>query len=774
MKNNFIHPFFLFFLCVCILLPNAWAASGFIVKRIEVEGLTSMPQETVISSLPIKVGDAVNAKESADIVRTLYQTGLFDTISLSRRSNTLIINATERPMIGFLKVKGNSAIPTDKLNTVLQSLNIAEGRVYDPAQLAKVRSSLLNQYYQLGHYNAHVNVIVTPLPRDRVAVHLDISEGLTSKIKGITIIGNHVYSEHTLLKQIDVTTSGLLTFFTQKDRYSEDRIDQSAEQLRDYYLDHGYIRASVRSSQAQISPDKKFVYITMIVYEGDQYIVDGVDIQGNLILPKNDYMKEIVVQPGQLFSRAKIMASERNITRMLGEKGYMFANINLQPQINDQTHRVFLVLNIDPGPRTYVRHVTFSENMRTNDIVLRREITQMEAAPASATKLDESKRNLSMLPYIKNVDMSVNPVPEHKDQVDVNYKVEEANTANASFKVGYSQLYGVILGAGWDQKNFLGTGNTLGIDLSHSEYQQYYGINYTDPYYTESGISRTFTLAMSRTDPRGASIDAGYTTDEYDAGVMYGIPIGQQTSAFNRIETGATYKNTLVNPTSLEPTQVSTFLAAHGRRAQELDLALGYSHDGRDRAIFPTSGTLQTLFFDYYAPLDTDSLSFYQVNYHGRWYEPLTESFIFLTRADVGYGNGIHGINDYPFYRNFFAGGIDSVRGFQGYTLGPRDSFDNPIGGNILVDASEGFIFPNHISDNLRTSVFVDAGNVYSSGNNTRFGGQSTNSGPIRYSVGLEADVITPFGPIELSLAKPFLRKHDRNEPFQFALGANF
>ncbi|HLB41387.1 MAG TPA: outer membrane protein assembly factor BamA [Gammaproteobacteria bacterium] len=758
-------------------LTLAWGGQSFVVKNIEFIGLQHIPKATVENYLSIKPGQLLQASQTAGILKELYKTGFFDRITLSREGDILIIHVTERPTIGQLKLSGNSVIQTDKLTTVMRSLDIAEGRIYNPAVLEKIKQGLLNQYYQLGRYNARVDVNVTPMARNRVLVKIAISEGLIAKIRGISVLGNQAFNEKTLIKQLDITTSSIVTLITQSDRYSEERLEASLTKLRNFYLDHGYLRMEVKSAQGQITPDRKSVYVTVVIEEGQPYTVKSYDVAGQLVLPHQQLMKEIHITPGETFSREKVLEAEKRITKLLGDKGYLFTTISIRPKLNDKTYEIILIFDIKSGKRAYIRHITFSDNNRTNDVVLRREIEQWEAAPAAMSKLEESKHRLSLLPYIRDVEMSIKPIPETEDQVDVNYKIKEDSSAQATFKVGYSQLYHVILGAGLNQKNFLGTGNTLGVNLSRSRYEQFYSIDYTDPYYTVDGISRSFSAAISRVDPgSAANVTGAYTLNEYDLGVSYGIPIAQEEGVFNRMIAGATYENTLINlvPGKLSD-QVNDFVTKKGRRFQELDMKIGYSRDSRDKAIFPMHGTIQTLFLDAYAPLSGGSLTFYTLTYHGKAYQALNDQFIILTRADLGYGSGLHGINDFPFFRNYFAGGIDSVRGYDSYTLGPRDSLGNAYGGNMLADASVGLIFPNYISDNLRTNVFVDAGNVYTSLNNRGFGGSSTMSGPIRYSAGIEADWITPFGPIELSLAKPInLRKGDDQQLFQFALGANF
>lgn len=775
-------------LLILVLLSQltvaAWADS-FVIQNIKIEGLQRVPPATVENYLPVHRGQTFNSSKTASVMTSLYKTGFFDNISLSREGNTLVIHVTERPTIGKLDIKGNSVIPTDKLTQVMKSLEIEEGRVYNAALLERIRQSLLNQYYLLGRYNARVDIKTSPMPRNRLQVTIDISEGLVAKVKRITIIGNTVFKESTLVNQMDLSTYSIFSLVTQSDRYSEEKLETSLDKLRGYYLDRGYLRFQIKSSQAQVTPDRKSVYITIVVSEGQPYTIESYSIEGKLPLPREEVESRVKIKPGDLFSRQKVMDTEKDITKYFGDHGYIFTNVSIRPDVNDATRKVKLVFMVTTGKRTYVRHITFSDNTRTNDEVLRREIQQFEAAPVSSVKLEESKQRLSLLPYIKDVEMSVKPVPGRTDQVDVNYKVKEDNSAQASVKIGYSQIYHLIFGAGINQKNFMGTGNTLGINFQRSNFEQYYAIDYTNPYYTIDGISRSFTLSLSKTNPGTASnVNSSYTTNAYNFGVLYGIPVGQERGAINRIMAGLSLSSTLV---SLIPgkvsNQVNTFVTQNGRRYDELDMKLGYVRDSRDKAIFPTKGMLQSLFMDFYVPVTNQGVTFYTVGYAGKWYMPLSDEFIILTKGDLAYGNGLHGLSYFPFFKNYYAGGIDSVRGYLGYNLGPRDSMNNAFGGNMLADASVALIFPNYLTDSLRTSVFVDAGNVYSSRDNRSYGCSgtgrnrtcSTNSGPIRFSMGVEADWLTPLGPIQLSLAVPINNQpHDRLEAPQFSMGANF
>jgi outer membrane protein insertion porin family len=764
------------------LFTATHAAESFIIKRIEVDGLQRISEDTVYNYLPVKRGQMMSSEKTAGIIRSLYKTGFFEHISLGRDGNVLIINVVERPVIGKLKISGNNIIPTDKLTTVMKSVDVAEGRAYDRAILEKIKQSLLNQYYQLGRYNARVDVAVAQMPRNRVSINIDISEGLVAKVRRINIIGNHVFSESTLEKQLTITTPGVLTFFTETDRYSQEKLEASIEALQNYYYDRGYLKFSVKSSQVAITPDRKSIYLTIVIKEGSPYTVTGFDLRGDLILPRDELMKLVQIKSGEVFSRQKVLDSEKAISDALGNIGYAFAVISLEPQFNDQRKEVNVIFNIKPGRRFYVRHIFFSNNWKTNDLTLRRRIEQMESSVISTEKLEDSKHALSLLPYLKDVEMNVLPVENTPDQVDVNYKITESNSAEATASIGYSQSDHLILGAGLTQKNFLGTGKTMGFNINHSRPEQYYGIDFTDPYFTEDGISRSISFSLSRFDPKKMpNVTKSYSSNQYNGSVVYGIPLGQEHGVFNTLQLGFGYEGTLVHLFQPVSNQVNDFTNRHGRHFQQADFIAGFSRDTRNKALFPTQGMIHTLSATIYAPITSRALKYYTLSYDWKGYYPLSSQFTAVSRFDLGYGSSFNGgARDFPYFKNYSAGGIDTVRGYQGGTLGPKDSFGLPTGGNALVAGSVGIIFPNYISDNLRTTIFVDAGNVYNTFDNRNLGGSG--SGPIRFSSGVQGDIMTPFGLISLSFAKPLNpRKNtqdttyrDQGEVFQFSLGAKF
>ena len=768
---------------ILLLLPITmiWAdpskyASGFVVRDIVFHGLQRVPLATAERYLPIKPGHWLSMAQTPGMIHALYRTGFFQTIHVARQGHTLVIDITEQPIIAQLSISGNSVVPTDKLKTVLNTLGVATGYIYQPVKVSVVEQSLLNQYYQLGYYNASVKFTVDALDPHRVALKLSISEGVIARIRQITVLGQRVFTEAVLLKAMQIDTTGWFTFITKKDRYAEDKVTQGLENLRNFYFNHGYVHFNVLSAQTMMSPDRKSMSIVVTVTEGKPYTVARCSFAGELLIPPETLQSLVGIVPGEVFSRQKVMDGEQAIRKRLADAGYLFATIQVESQLDDSAATLSLVFVIHPGKRTYVHTINFMGNHRTNDRVLRRELVQMEAAPAVQQALDASRHRLQLLPYIREVTMDVAPVPQHEDQVDVNYHVSEDSAAQASLHIGYSQLYRTILGASLMHQNFFGTGNTVGLNISHSRYEQFYSFDFSNPYYTPEGVSRAFSLSISRVDPRGGGIDNAYTTYEYNASVLYGIPIGEQAEGSNRLLVGAGYQNTLVKlANSGISEQVNDFIHRHGRRFHEFDMKLGWVRNRLDKAIFPTQGTMQTVALDYFAPLAQRSLSFYTVTYQVKDYLPLNDQFIVLSRLDLGYGNSWQGSQNFPFFRNFYAGGLDSVRGYQGNTLGPRDSNGKPLGGNVLVDGSIGMIVPNHFSDNLRTSLFLDAGNVYSTDSHHHFGGQSRGAGSLRYSAGVQADWLTPVGPVSVSLAMPLHSHHgDYHEAFQFALGAKF
>jgi outer membrane protein insertion porin family len=781
-----LYTFFCAFLLVSALFPSIAAADRFVVQSIRVEGNQRIASDTVVSYVPVKIGETLDSGNTAPIISKLYATGFFSDIAVSHQGSTLIIKVTERATIGSIKISGNKDIEKDKLNAVIKELGLVEGEVYDPAVLEKVRNSLQNEYYGRGRYNATVTTKVVPEARHRVAITLNISEGRIAQVKQVTILGNKAFNTKTLLKQLPLSTTGLLSFFKHDDQYSEQKLEKAVEALRNYYLDRGYLKVKVESTQASLSPNRKDIYITIRITEGELYTLKGFKLAGNLILPEAVLRKRVDLPTGSVFSRKAVIKADRTITRALGRRGYMFAQVNTVPEVDDAKKQVFLTFQVDPGQRVYVRRVTFSGNTRTEDQVLRREARQMEGALASTTQINETKRRLNILGYLQNVTVKTKPVSGSSDQVDLDYSVTEVPAGAIRAGVGYG-TNGILFNMSVDQKNFMGTGKEVRVAFDNDRFKRVYSFSYNNPYYTINGIQRGFSVYSEQFTPARQGV-SNYTFNTLGGSVFYTIPISSKDDSIT-LGAGFQHVNLNVSPYQVPvPPQIQQFLNDHPQGSNPLKrdfnqilLNAGWVRYGLDRSIFPKKGMLQKLNLTVSAPSFGQPLKYYKTSYNVEGYYPLGKQFILTGRLGLGYGGGYGGERSLPFFQNYFAGGIghaSAVRGFDTNSLGPRDGLKRALGGNAQAVASVGIIFPNFISpDNLRTTAFVDAGNVY----NTRSGDNPASSptrgsGPIRYAAGLGVEWRVPvLGLLNLSVAKPLnAQPEDKIQMFQFSFGRNF
>jgi outer membrane protein insertion porin family len=752
---------------VFIPLTQAFA---FIVNNIRIEGLSYISRDTVLNYVPVKVGQEFNPSDASAVLRALYATGFFSDVNLGQQGNTLVIRVAERATIGAIHITGNKLIKTDKLMEALKSLGIALGNPYNSSSLTEIQKGLEEQYDSVGRYTAAVTTNVVPESRNRVSININIYEGKVAKVKQIHIIGNQAFSERRLLKNFSLTTWRLWSFLTHGDDYSKEKLDMDLGALQNFYLDRGYLRFKVDSYTAELTPDKKYVYITVHITEGPVYHVKGYSLGGDLLGKEPEVRKLITLKPGEVFSRQKIVAINRNIQHLYADQGYAFTQVNVQPQIDDQAHTVFLALTIKPGQRIYVRRINFSGNTATADYVLRREMRQMEGGLYSLSNIEESKRRLNNLGYLQNIKVQTVPIPGQPNQIDLNYQVSEMSSATAKVQAGYSDLYGLLYGASVNEDNLFGTGKHVGLSFDHSNYASIYNFNYSNPYYTESGISRSINLFVQHYTPGNVGITS-YTYNASGGAVNYGFPV----SEYSGISMGYGYQRINLNTGLAPPVEIQHFTAAHGGNFNQVNLTAAWQRTTYDRALLPTSGTKQSLGLELGVPVFNEGLDYYLLSYQAGWYYPLIKQFIFHLNGQIGYGNGYAKFNNgvappnsnLPFFKNYFAGGIDSVNGYQGNTLGPHDSNGNPIGGNVLTIASASLIIPNPISQNLRTALFFDAGNVY----DNQFNGNQ-----LRYSVGVSVQWWIPnIGPLELSFGEPLNQKSgDRLERFQFSVGTSF
>lgn len=747
--------------------PNNTSAGSFIISNIQVEGLHRISLGTVLNYVPVKVGDTMNQAREAETLRELYDTGFFQNVALARSGNVLIIEIVERPTIGEITVTGNSDITTEQLNAVLTQIGIVKGQVFRPAAFEQFQKQLTQEYNNRGKYNATISTDVTPLSENRVAIKIDISEGRSARIKEINIIGNHAFDDSTLLKQFSLTTMGFFTYFTKEDQYNKEAMNASMESLRSYYMDRGYVRFHIDSTQVLLSPDKKYVYIDVKITEGAKYTFAGYKLIGKLILPEEDLEKLVQFKKGDTFSRKKITQTVTQMTDAYGNIGYGFPKIDPATEINDEDKTVFVNFIIHPGRHVYVRRITFTGNTKTGDYVLRHAIKQDEGGLLTSENIKESERQLRILGYLKNVSVQTVKVPESNNQVDMNVSVEEAPSAEASVSLGYGSN-GPELNASIDQHNWMGTGREVGVHFNTSFYSTNYSVNYYNPFYTDSGIGRGFTAYYSHIDPSNLDL-ANYTSDKVGGDVNYNIPLTNKSS----FQTGYGFQHVSINSVgSPSVTQIQNFVDEYGYDFNEVRLKAAWGRNSYDQKIFPTSGTNNQISLMTAFPATSNSLSYYKSGYSFHGYQPLFKGFILTGATTVAYGNSFNN-QGLPFFENSFAGGIvqpGEIRGYENYSIGPQDSNGNSYGGNLLTVGSVGIILPYPISQpSFRTTAFMDAGNVYGYG--LPEDQQGTDSGPVRLSAGMAVDWRSPMGPLTFSLATPLNEQPgDVSNPFQFSV----
>lgn len=744
-----------------LLCGSARAFEAFEVSDIRVEGLERISPGTVFNYLPIKVGDTVDTDDTVNAVKALFKTGFFSDVRMERDGTVLVVYVKERAAISSIKITGNKDLETDKLLEGLKDIGLAEGRVFDRSLLDKVEQELRRQYFSRGKYAVKIETTITPLERNRVGILIDISEGEAARIKQINIVGNHTFTDKELRKGFTLDTPSFLSFITKNDQYSKQKLSADLEILRSYYLDRGYLNFNILSTQVSITPDKKDIYITINISEGNQFRIKEVTLSGELVLKPEELFPLVKINPDDVFSRKRVTEAVDRISAKLGDQGYAFANVNTVPDVNESERLVNLAFIVDPGKRVYVRRVNVKGNITTRDEVLRREMRQMEAGWFSAEKVERSRTRLQRLGFFEDVNVETPAVPGTTDQVDVNYSVTETSSGNITAGAGYSQTSGILFNASVSQDNFLGSGKRVSFAFNNSKVTTIYNFYYTDPYYTINGISRGFGLFYKKTDADQANISS-YTTDTYGANVNYGIPINE----FDTIRVSPEFENLKLKETSESPNEVIDFIDRHGNDYNTVKLTGSWAHDTRNKALFADDGGLQSLSVETAVP--GSGLQYYKLGYDQRRYVPLTKDLTLSMHAQLGYGDGYGDYDNLPFFENYFAGGVRSVRGFEDNTLGPKDSKGNPIGGSVQVVGGAEILFPIPFVEgtkSFRLGTFFDIGNVYSDVSNF-------DATELRYSVGVSSLWISPLGPLAISLGFPLNDKSGDNvQNFQFTVG---
>jgi len=738
-----------------LLLLGLLVSSGvkadeeFVVKDIQVKGLQRIALGTVYSYLPVNVGERFSLDNVSPSIKALFKTGFFKDVSLEREGSTLIVNVVERPSIAKIIFEGNKDLSKDDLTKALDKIGLAEGKIFDRQVLDKVEQELTRQYLSHGKYGLKIKIDVSNLTRNRVGVNIKISEGRVTKIKQINIVGNNAYDEKVLLKTFELSTSNLLSFYTKDDQYSKQKLAADLETLRSYYLDRGYINFSVESTQVAITPDKKDIYVTINIKEGEVYTLNKVKLTGNLIVPPAQLIKLVNLGPGEVFSRKSATETSKAIQDRLGDEGYAFANVNMVPEINEGQKTVDMAFFVDPGKRVYVHRINMTGNSKTRDEVLRREMRQMEASWASNSKIERSKTRLERLGYFETVNVETPPVVGTTDQIDVNYTVVEKSSGNLSAGVGFSQVQGIVLNANVAQDNVFGSGKRVNVAFNNSSYITSYQFGFSNPYFTTDGVSHGYNLGYTKRNAGAINI-ANYNTSIANAGINFGIPLNE----FDQVRFDTDVKHTSLSTTAYSSNQIYEFI--HGDVAKNIkaqgDSFLTYSqgiswvHDTFNRAMFPNNGAQQRL--SAVATIPGSDLEYYKIGYRQQRYFPLAKDFTFKLNGEVGYSGGYGSTHALPFFENYFMGGSGSVRGFRNNTMGPRDSNGYPIGGSTKIIGNAELFFPVPFmaeTKSVRLGAFFDAGAL-----NDTFTASN-----MRYSAGLSGEWLSPFGALSVSAAYP-------------------
>lgn len=770
----------------------------FVVRDIQVKGLQRISVGTVYNYLPVNVGERFSLDNAGPAIKALFKTGFFKDISLERDDSVLIVRVVERPSIAKIIFEGNKDLSKDDLTKALKKIGLAEGKVFDQQVLDKVEQELSRQYFSHGKYGLKITTDVSNLTRNRVGIHIKISEGRVAKIKQINVVGNTVFDDKTLLRHLELSTSNLLSFYTKDDQYSKQKLQADLESLRSYYLDRGYINFNIESTQVAITPDKKDIYVTINVKEGDVYKLEKVKLAGNLVVAPPELIKLVKVGPGEVFSRKSATETSKAISDRLGDDGYAFANVNMVPEINEANKTVDMTFFVDPGKRVYVRRINMKGNNKTRDEVLRREMRQMEASWASSSKIERSKTRLERLGYFEEVNVETPPVAGAADQIDVNYTVVEKPSGNLSAGIGFSQTQGIVLNANIAQDNVFGSGKRVNVAFNNSTYMTSYQFGFFNPYFTVDGVSQGYNLGYTKRNAGQVNI-ANYSTNVMNAGLNFGIPLNE----FDSLRFDIDAKRTELSTTDYSSNEICDFIygnngidscanlansyvaggansrpviKATGDTFLTLSPAIGWTHDTLNRAIFPNKGGQQR--FSALATVPGSDLEYYKIGYKQQLYLPLARDFTFRLQGEVGYGDGYGDTNTLPFFENYFGGGTGSIRGFRNNTVGPRDSNGYPFGGSSKIIGNAEMFFPVPFmpeTKSVRLGTFLDAGSI----NN---GFKTSN---LKYSVGVSGEWLSPFGALSVSAALPLnatasstlangITTGDQKQIFQFNFGQNF
>lgn len=754
---------------------NVYAADSFVVKDIRVEGLQRVEPGTVFSYLPIQVGESFTEEKGAESIKALYSTGFFRDVQIQAQGNVLIVIVEERPTISRIEFTGMKEFDVETIRKSLKAVGVAEARFYDKALIDKAEQELKRQYVGKGMFAAEVVATVTPVERNQVAVYFNVDEGPVAKIQEINIIGNEAFSESTLKGLMILKTGGWLSWYSKDNLYSKQKLTADLETIRSYYLNRGYLEFVIESTQVSITPDKKGIYLTISIREGQKFTVKDVRLAGETLGKEAEFMQLVQLKAGDTFSTAKLTESTKAIAEMLGTYGYAFATINPQPDIRRELAEVDLTLVIDPGRRIYVRQVAISGNAKTRDLVIRREMRQFESSWFDSDKIELSKKRLGRLGYFTETDITTEDIPGSPDQVDVNVRVAEKPTGAITLGAGFSSTEKLILSAGINQDNAFGTGTAVGLNFSLGKINQNLTLSNYDPYFTEDGISRYTDLFYRSSKPLYYVGDPDYQIKSVGSNIKFGVPYTE----VDRVFFGTGIEGYQIQTTSNTPQPYLSYAQSYGIPAPgypgtlttyNVPLTVGWSRDGRDSALIPSEGSLQQLSGEVGTPVG--NMTFYRIYGQYQKYHSFSKANILSFNGEVGYGQQ-YGSNPWPITKNYYVGGIGSVRGYSPGSLGPQYYNTNigsyqPTGGQSKIVTNVEYTVPvpgSGADKTLRVFTFVDGGNAF--GDNINL--------VLRYSYGLGLSWISPLGPLKFSYGIPYKSQPTDNiQRLQFQVGTAF
>ncbi|MBL4850841.1 MAG: outer membrane protein assembly factor BamA [Gammaproteobacteria bacterium] len=755
---------FLSYLCGLFLLVSVAHAefSPFVIDDIEFEGLQRITVGTVLSYLPLKTGERLDIERTQDAIRALYQTGFFSDVRLTQRGRVLTINVIERPSVARVDIVGNDEIEDELLLDGLKSIGLSDGQVFDPSILERVEVELRRQYFARGMYSVTISSDVEELDLNRRAVEIIVDEGPIAKIRNVNIVGNKIFTEKKLLKQFQLGDPAWYAFLSQRDQYSRQKLSGDLEVLRSYYLDRGYIDFNITSTQVSISPNRKDIFVVINIVEGGKFTISETDVAGDLVVERDELLPLITLEPGDIFSRQITTESSSQLSERLGNEGYAFANVNAVPDIDRESNTVKVTFVIDPGRRAYVRRINVFGNAKTEDEVLRREMRQIEGSAMSTEKINRSRIRLQRLGFFEEVNVETVPVAGVDDEVDVNFSVTELPSGSLLAGLGFSQSQGLLLNFSISQNNFLGSGKRVTAAVNTSDINTLYSFGYLNPYYTIDGVSRGFNISFRDTDTDADNNIARFIADVSNANVVYGFPLSENS----RWNLSFGYEAISVDSTAETPPSFLAFLNDNGSDFDTIQLSTSWTYDTRDRALLATRGTMQRFLVE----IGGGDLNYYKLSSRTELLRPLTKNLGLLLQTEIALGDGFGSTTELPFFENYFAGGVNSVRGYEANSLGPRENGD-ALGGALEFTGSVQLILPLPFVENsnsLRISGFFDFGNVY--GTLSDF-----EASELRYSAGLAMLWLSPLGPLTFSLGKALNDEEgDQTEVFQFALGTFF